>query len=173
MMLKKIYKNPFLWFIFISVLFVVVNILTFDWKLAWNDETELTDTPANYVEFGQWISKAFSDYGGKAPFSIYVPLHQMFLALWMKIFGFSMISARSFNLLLTFSAGWGLLAFVRRLLNRYPNAISVIIFSLLFWGCFEFAYIYRNGRGDMLGVLLCVMLANHVYDYIISLVSTK
>lgn len=172
-MLKKIYTNPIFCFFIISVLFVVVNIITFDWKLAWNDETELTDTPANFVEFGQWISKAFPDYGGKVPFSIYVPLHQMLLALWMKIFGFSMISVRSFNLLLTFSVGWGLLGYVKRLLGEKLQTISVVTFSLLFWGGAEFAFIYRNGRGDMLGVLLCVMLANYVFDYISSRNKTR
>lgn len=163
---KQLYSNPILWYFILSILFVVVNVISFEWKLAWNDETELTDTSANFVEFGQWISRAYPDYGGKVPFSIYVPLHQMLLALWMKIFGFSMISARSFNLLLTFSAGWGLLTFVKRLLKKNSNSISVFIFALLFWGCAEFAFIYRNGRGDMLGVLLCVMLANYVFDYI-------
>ena len=163
---RKIYSNPISWFVFLSVLFILLNVLTFDWKLAWNDETELTDTSANYVEFGQWVSKAFPDYGGKEPFSVYVPLHQMLLALWMKFFGFSMVSARSFNLLLTLLSGCGLIGFAKRLIGRTPGKYTVISFTFLFCGCAEFASIYRNGRGDILGVLLCILLSNVVYDYI-------
>lgn len=150
----------------VSFVFIVINLLTFDHLLPWNDEVELTETILNYIDFGQWTSKAYPEYGGCTPFSMYVPLPQFLQTAWMFLFGTSMYAARSFNLVVVLCIGFVCLALLRKLLNRPLSLFGSTLFSCLLWGCSEFADIYRNGRGDIVGVLICLLLALYAYEYI-------
>lgn len=162
--LRNCLNNNYFVFSIISLLAVVYNMLTMSNALPWIDEVMFTDVPANVALHGEWETTAW--YGGECT---YMPLYQFLLVGWIKLFGFSLLSCRSLNLLLMYLVGLVSIKLMHKFLGGGKSKLSilaVVIFGLLFWFSAEMATIYRNGRVDVLGMLCASVVAWTVIDYI-------
>ena len=143
-------------YMLLSVAFVALNFCTLKNLLPWIDEVMLLDTAYNAAFRGMWETTAWYRVAGQTPFSTYPPLYQWLIAVWMRLFGGSLVAARSLNLLFTFALGAASLRLLKRRGMRLTHG-SVAVFSLLLWGTCEMAWMYRNGRPDVLCALLTVL----------------
>lgn len=139
----------------LSLPFVIVNLVTLDNQVPWIDEVMFLDTSYNAAVHGSWETTAWYRVAGERPFSTYPPLYQLLASAWIWLFGSRMVVVRSLNLLITFVLGFACL----RLMNRRglrPSFFTSALFTMLLWGTYEMAIIYRNGRPDMLCALMFV-----------------
>ena len=140
-------------YVLLSLVFIFANLATLSHLVPWIDEVMMLDTSYNAVFHGRWETTAWYRVVGQYPFSTYPPLYQMTAAGWMWLFGGSMVAARSLNLLIVFVLG----GICLRLMKRHGMELTLwttALFTTLFWGISEMAWMYRNGRPDMLGALL-------------------
>ncbi len=146
----------------LSLPFLIANLFTLENLAPWIDEVMFLDTSYNAAVHGVWETTAWYRVAGQHPFSTYPPLYQMLSALWMQLFGCSLVAVRSLNLLLTFVLGVVCL----RLMpwrgetegrGRNVRAWTTVLFTLLLWGTGEIMWMYRNGRPDMLCALTFVL----------------
>ncbi len=143
-------------YVLLSLAFVALNFCTLNNLMPWIDEVMLLDTAYNAAFRGIWETTAWYRVAGQTPFSTYPPLYQWLVAVWMRLFGGSLVAARSLNLIFTFALGAASLRLLKRRGMRLTHG-SVAVFSLLLWGTCEMAWMYRNGRPDMLCALLTVL----------------
>lgn len=140
-------------YVLLSLAFIVVNLFTLSNLLPWIDEVMFIDTAYNAAFHGKWETTAWYRVAGQHPFSTYPPLYQMLAAAWMRLFGSSLVAVRSMNLLFTLLLGGACL----RLMKGHGVQLSswpTVLFTCLLWGTGEMAWMYRNGRPDMLCALL-------------------
>lgn len=138
------------------MLFIIVNLITLSNLAPWIDEVMFLDTSYNAAVHGQWETTAWYRVAGQYPFPTYPPLYQMMATVWIWFFGSSLIAVRSMNLLITFLLGFLCL----RLMKRHglqPTPWMTTLFTVLLWGTSEMAWMYRNGRPDMLCTLLLIL----------------
>ncbi len=143
-------------YILLSLAFIIVNLITLYNLAPWIDEVMFLDTSYNAAVHGSWETTAWYRVAGKYPFPTYPPLYQMVVTVWIWLFGGSLVAVRSLNLLVTFVLGFACLQLMKRhgqLLTAWPTTL----FTLLLWGVSEMAWMYRNGRPDMLCALLFVI----------------
>jgi len=150
-------------YVLLSLAFIIVNLATLGNLAPWIDEVMMLDTSYNMAFHGRWETTAWYRVVGEYPFSTYPPLYQMTAAVWMWLFGGNMMVVRSLNLLIAFVLG----GICLRLLERHGAEMTLwttALFTVLFWGSSEMAWMYRNGRPDMLGALfvsLTVLAIDH------------
>jgi len=149
----------------LSLLFIAVNIFTLGNLPPWIDEVMMLDTSYNMAFHGSWETTAWYRVVGQYPFSTYPPLYQLLAAAWIRLFGGSLVAVRSLNLLVTFVLGGTCLHLMRRYGVRL-TAWTAVLFTLLLWGTSEMAWMYRNGRPDMLCALLLVLTLQSVGSYL-------
>ena len=140
-------------YVLLSLAFIIVNLATLSNLAPWIDEVMMLDTSYNAAFHGRWETTAWYRVVGEYPFSTYPPLYQLTATVWMWLFGGSLVVVRSLNLLIAFVLGGVCL----RLMRRYGLKLTLwttALFTLLFWGTSEMAWMYRNGRPDMLGALV-------------------
>lgn len=155
--------------IYIAVSFaaIVLNFLTITNTLPWIDEVMFTDTPANYILYNSWSTKAWYSLGNDCePFSTYLPLYQWLLCGWIKIIGFSFVKVRLLEIILYFIEGICILSLVRKIRGVSMKYISSIVFSLCYWFFPILCMTYRMGRVDILGALMATLLVSTVYTSI-------
>lgn len=151
-------------YIGISVLFIIINLVTLHNLMPWVDEVMFLDTSYNAAMHGHWETTAWYRVMGEYPFSTYPPLYQMVSAVWIRLFGGSLIAVRSLNILITFLLGGVCL----RLIKRHAQPITpwaIVVFAILLWCTSEMAWMYRNGRPDLLGALLSVMTTESIIAF--------
>ena len=152
-------------YVLLSLAFVGVNLVTLSNLPPWIDEVMLLDTSYNAAVHGRWETTAWYRVVGQYPFSTYPPLYQMLAAGWIGLVGGSLIAVRSLNLLVTFGLGGGCL----RLMKRHGTQLTpwtTALFTLLLWGTREMAWMYRNGRPDMLCALVFVIAVCAIDEYL-------
>lgn len=138
--------------------FIIVNLITLSNLAPWIDEVMILDTSYNAAVHGTWETTAWYRVAGQYPFSTYPPLYQLLATAWIWLFGGSLLAVRGLNLLIVFLLG----AVFLRLLKRHglrPTPWTVALFALLLWGTSEMAWMYRNGRPDMLCALMLTVTA--------------
>ena len=135
----------------LSLVFITINILTLSNLPPWIDEVMFLDTSYNAAFHGSWQTTAWYRVAGQRPFATYPPLYQLLTAGWMWLAGSSLVVVRSLNLLITFVLGAVCLRAVHRL-----SPLTAALFALLLWGTSEMAWMYRNGRPDLLCALVFV-----------------
>lgn len=161
--MKRVESKNVYAYVLLSLAFIIVNLATLSNLAPWVDEVMMLDTSYNMAVHGRWETTAWYRVVGQYPFSTYPPLYQMTAAVWMWLFGGSMVVARSLNLLIAFALGGTCL----RLMKRHGMELTLwttALFAVLFWGNSEMAWMYRNGRPDMLGALvasLTVLATDH------------
>ena len=152
-------------YVLLSLAFIIVNLATLSNLAPWIDEVMMLDTSYNMAFHGRWETTAWYRVVGEYPFSTYPPLYQMTAAVWMWLFGGSMVVVRSLNLLIAFVLG----ATCLRLMERHGVELTLwttALFTLLFWGTSEMAWMYRNGRPDMLGALVASLTILAIDHYL-------
>lgn len=152
-------------YVLLSLAFVIVNIFTLSNLTPWIDEVMFLDTSYNAAVHGSWETTAWYRVAGQYPFSTYPPLYQMLAAVWIWLFGSSLVTVRSLNLLITFLLGGVCLRLMKRHgLRLTPWAVT--LFTVLLWGTDEMAWMYRNGRPDMLCALLFVFTVQAIDSHL-------
>jgi hypothetical protein len=115
------------------------------------DNIALVDSPVNFVLDSEWRTTAvFGDKDGEV-YSLYPPLYQFVLIPCIWIFGVSLTSCRSLNVLLVYViclAIYQLLQKKQLIKSYYP----IVIFLLLVWCADTFSWIYRDDRPDALNL---------------------
>lgn len=158
-------SNHYLIAIILSICYIILNILTIDQVAPWIDECMFADTPFHFLKYGTWDTFCWYAGGNQLPFSTYPPLFQILEVGWMSIFGMSLISFRSFNFVITLFLVLSIMKLLKKIgLNLSIFSTSVI--TLLVWGTSEMAFMYRDGRPDLLGALIVVILAIKSYEYV-------
>ena len=153
-------------YVLLSMAFAFVNAITLSHLSPWIDEVMMLDTSYNMAFHGSWETTAWYRVVGQYPFSTYPPLYQMLASVWMWLFGGSLIVVRSMNLLFTFVLGGVSL----RLMERHRLKLtqwSTALFTMLLWGTSEMAWMYRNGRPDMLCALIFVLTILAIDHYLL------
>ena len=148
----------------LSLTFIIVNLVTLCNLPPWIDEVMMLDTSYNAAVHGSWETTAWYRVVGQYPFSTYPPLYQMVATTWIWLFGGSLVTVRSMNILFTFVLG----VIFLRLMKRHGLRLTpwtVALFTVLLWCTSEMAWMYRNGRPDILCALVFVItvLAIDVY----------
>lgn len=154
-------------YILLSLVFVVVNLFTLSNLSPWIDEVMMLDTSYNAAVHGCWETTAWYRVVGQYPFSTYPPLYQMIATAWIWLFGGSLLAVRSLNLLITFLLGCVCL----RLMKRHGLQLTswtAALFTVLLWGTAEMAWMYRNGRPDLLCALIFVLTVHAIDKYRLS-----
>ncbi len=152
-------------YVLLSLAFVVVNLFTLNSLAPWIDEVMFLDTSYNTAFHGSWETTSWYRVAGQYPFSTYPPLYQMLATVWIWLFGGSLVTVRSLNLLITFVLGGTCLRLMKRhgmLLRPWTTAL----FTMLLWGTNEMAWMYRNGRPDMLCAMFFVFTLLTIDNYL-------
>ncbi len=164
-------------YVLLSLAFIVVNIATLGNLAPWTDEVMFLDTSYNMAVHGSWETTAWYRTAGQYPFSTYPPLYQLLATAWIWLFGGSLVVVRSLNLLITFVLGGACLQLMRhrqqassthscRTIGLPLTPCTVALFTLLLWGTSEMAWMYRNGRPDMLCALLFVFAVKAIDSHL-------
>lgn len=155
---KKLKTAGYYWpGIGLSILFFFVNMFTITWtRLPWLDEIMFADTAVKFSETLEWKTKAWYSSMDREPISTYPPLYQLLLALWYKLFGISVATARSLNLfLLLVLSLFSCYLTSKRILFR--KNFYVLFFLLILWCAESFSLIYRSGRVDFANVFFVLL----------------
>ena len=151
-------------YILLSLVFVIVNLITLSNLAPWIDEVMMLDTSYNMAVHSSWETTAWYRVVGQPPFSTYPPLYQMLATAWIWLFGSSLTIVRSLNLLFTFVLG-GTSLQLMKCHGLQLTPWTVVLFTVLLWGTSEMAWMYRNGRPDMLCALIFVFTALAIDSY--------
>lgn len=152
-------------YVLLSLAFIIVNLVTLSNLHPWIDEVMMLDTSYNMAVHGSWETTAWYRVVGQYPFSTYPPLYQMAATAWIWLFGSSLVTVRSMNLLFTFMLGGICLRIMRRHGLRLTTW-TVALFTVLLWGTGEMAWMYRNGRPDILCALVFVLTVLAIDTYL-------
>lgn len=158
-------KHPTCTYVLLSLAFIILNVITLYNLAPWIDEVMMLDTSYNMAFHGSWGTTAWYRVVGQHPFSTYPPLYQILATIWIWLFGSSLVVVRSMNLLFTFVLG----SICLRLMKRHGiklTAWTVALFTVLLWGTSEMAWMYRNGRPDMLCALMFVFTVLAIDNYL-------
>jgi len=147
--------------------FIIVNVFTLENLAPWIDEVMFIDTSYNAAVHDAWETTAWYRVAGQYPFPTYPPLYQMLCALWIWIMGFSLVTVRCLNLLITFALGGVALRFMMRHGVRLTSWTTAL-FTMLLWGTGEMAWMYRNGRPDMLCCLVFVFAVQAIDNHLLA-----
>ena len=131
--------------------------------MPWVDEVMFMDTPMHYVKGMGWTTFAWYSVAKQDPFLLYPPLYSMVMALWMNIFGTTLIACRSLNIIITMSIGWGLLRICRHL-GLKMSLMQVGLLVMLLWCTDDMIYMYSNGRPDLLGAAILVFTISEMIN---------
>ena len=138
----------------IALLFAIVYVACIDYiSFPWRDEVGTSDTAVNVALYGEWTSHVWK-YS-------YNPLHAFLLIGWLKIWGVSHITVCSFTVLLAL-VGYAVLLKILQKRELLTGFFSVVVFTLLYWGGFEFARLLTLGRTDLLVMIFTILVANEL-----------
>ena len=160
-------KSNIYTYVLLSLTFIIVNLITLNNQVPWIDEVMFLDTSYNAAVHGSWETTAWYRVAGQYPFPTYPPLYQMLAAVWIWLLGGSLIAVRSLNLIITLILG----AAILRLMKRHGLQLTpwtTALFTVLLWGTSEMAWMYRNGRPDLLCALVFVFTIQATRNYLLA-----
>jgi hypothetical protein len=147
-------QKPALAAALLLLLFTAANLVSIElFPAVFRDEAQYTDPAANLALDGKFVSTAWVSQSDDRTFASNAPLYSFALAAWIKLFGLSIKSVRSLNLILNFAATLIFLKAARRagLLQADRSAILAAVVALFDYGV---AFNYRSGRYDCIGMVL-------------------
>lgn len=147
----------------LSFVMIGLAISRLTYLMPWVDEVMFMDTPMHYVKGMGWTTFAWYSVAKQDPFLLYPPLYSMVMALWMNIFGTTLIACRSLNIIITMSIGWGLLRICRHL-GLKMSLMQVGLLVMLLWCTDDMIYMYSNGRPDLLGAAILVFTISEMIN---------
>ena len=154
------YRTIFIYF-FVSVLPVCMALSGLSNLTPWIDEVMFIDTPMRYVRGAGWTTHSWYSIANQEPFMLYPPLYSIILVPWMKVFGTSIFACRSLNVAITLFIGWGVIRILQQL-NLKISIIQILLLIILLWCTNDMVFMYSNGRPDLMGALLLVLIANEM-----------
>ena len=154
------YRTIFIYF-FVSVLPVCMALSGLSNLTPWIDEVMFVDTPMRYVRGAGWTTHSWYSIANQEPFMLYPPLYSMILVPWMKVFGTSVFLCRSLNVIITLFIGWGMIRILRQL-NQEVSSFQILLLIIILWCTNDMVFMYSNGRPDLMGALLLVLIANEM-----------
>jgi hypothetical protein len=139
-------------------LFLAVNLLTATRQpRLWQDEVLYTDPGVNLATGHGFTSGSWPNQGRHEPFVGNVPGFALVMAAWLKMFGVSLLAARSLNYVLmaavVLAVTWG----CRRAGLIRGTGANLLLATLLFCG-YSVTFSYRSARYDVVGMLWCSLL---------------
>lgn len=138
----------------IALLFAIAYVACIDiFSFPWRDEVGTSDTAVNVALYGEWTSRVWK-YS-------YNPLHAFLLIGWLKLWGVSHLTVCSFTVLLAI-VGYAILLKILQKRELLTEITSVVIFTLLYWGGFEFAGLITLGRTDLLVMIFTMLVVNEL-----------
>lgn len=151
---KKVSEYGAIALVALVAAFLTINLITGTRSpTVWQDEVLYSDPAAN-LAFGHgftssaWPGQHYGDFWAGN-----VPMHQFLLAGWFKIFGFSLLSARSMNYVLISAAICCIWIACRRWGLLRTNAFSLVAALVILCGT-GLTMSYRSARPDCLAILL-------------------
>ena len=154
------YRTIVIYF-FVSVLPVCMALSGLSNLTPWIDEVMFIDTPIRYVRGAGWTTHSWYSIAYQEPFMLYPPLYSIILVPWMKVFGTSIFACRSLNVAITLFIGWGLIRILQQL-NLKISIIQILLLIILLWCINDMVFMYSNGRPDLMGALLLVLIVNEM-----------
>jgi hypothetical protein len=146
--------NPFFWSML--ALYLVAGLLTIERVPAvWNDEVEFSDPAAN-LALGKGFSSTFAGQPGGQFWMGYLPLYSFLLSFWFRVFGISLLAARSFNLVQVAAAA-GVIWWSCQRIGLFRRKFCQLLLVALVLGGYGTALNARSGRVDSFGILLLAM----------------
>ncbi len=154
---KKVSQNELAWVFFILTSFLFINFITSAYSpIPWYDEVFYTSPGVNLYLGKGFTSAAWPGWSAENFWAAYVPLYPLLLCVWLKIFGFGIMAARSMNYF--FAVLMGLLLWFSSLRFQWIHkAHGRVIFLAAMLFNFDVALSYRSGRQDGLAMLLASM----------------
>lgn len=142
----------------ILVVFLLVNLVTAERSpTVWMDEVLFADPAVNMVMGNGFTSSAWPGQARDQIWAGNVPLYSLTLYPWLKLFGVSPRSVRSYNYVLVSAAA--LLFWIGILrLNLIRRPALRILFVCMFLLGYGITFSYRGARPDCIGILLIVAL---------------
>jgi hypothetical protein len=141
--------------IFVLALFLGFNVVTAPFSPdPWLDEVSYSEPAANLAAHGTLSSDAWEDRG-RPVWTGNVPLHQLLLAGFIKVFGFNCRTVRGVNMLYYSITVFLIYQIVRRHDLIRKTRFRLLLVAVLLAGTGLVA-LYRNGRYDAIGALLVI-----------------
>ena len=140
----------------ILAVWLIANFLTAArYPCASNDEVAYADPAVNLLLHGKWVSTGWYAQDISGFFAGNVPLYPALLFLWLKVFGFSIVTVRSLDYVLFAMVAIILYAAIPRLTaaSRGSSAAGIVFTLLLLFG-YSLIFDYRSARPDVLTILL-------------------
>ena len=121
------------------------------------DEVLYTDPSANLYFGNGFTSTGWYAQSGDQFWAGNVPLHQIFLYYWIRIFGFNPTSVRSINYI--YMAAVVIFIWLTTIrLDLIKKQISRLALVFLILTDYGITYSYRSGRTDVICILLCSLV---------------
>ena len=144
------------------IIIVVLGLLNFAsieiFPIVWVDEVMFTDPAVNLALDGKFVSTAWPTQSDKLVWASNAPLYSLLLGGWIKLFGFTIASVRSMNIVFASAA---IILFVDALrqarIVTSPLLLSAFVLALLL--DYGLVLNYRAGRYDGVGILLVAIAA--------------
>lgn len=142
--------------------FAAVNLLTATrYPFVWIDEVMYADPAVNLYLGHGFTSSAWYVQSSQEFWAGNVPLPSLSLFLWMKLFGFSILTIRSFNYGCLIACGWLLWRSCLRLELVASARMRLLLLGLVVGG-YSVIFAYRSARPDGLAMLVaCLFLYAH------------
>ncbi|MGA3162961.1 MAG: hypothetical protein ABSD77_01990 [Verrucomicrobiota bacterium] len=152
---KTCVRHEWKWMVAVLFIFAVFNIVSAPYSpTPWLDEVAYTDPGASLALEGTFTSTLWAERGTPL-WTGNVPLHQLALAGFFKVFGFSCRVARSANVVYYTLA----ILLICQMIRNYNILQTARARWLFFWILLAgtgLTALYRNGRYDTIGCLLYV-----------------
>jgi len=120
---------------------------------AWGDEIMFVDPAAHLFFSSQWTSASWYGQTQEQFWAGYPPLYSLLLYVWMRLFGFGLAVARSFNIFLTAATAILVWLSVKRLnlVVLAPGRIGLVLLLVL---AQNYTFNLTTGRPDPLMLFL-------------------
>lgn len=143
--------------LFIAAILLGLNLITASWwPVPWTDEALFLDPAANWFFQESFTSSLWHTQPYGEFWISNSPGYSLVLAGWLKVFGFSLLSSRSLNMVLQAILVWICINWAQKRLNFKP--LQLVLLALLLSWPNSAAFMARSGRYDMMACLCSTLM---------------